>query len=88
LNRHQGTKVEATVVQKFNQGECTAVLYPPPCLSVDRPLELFGTFSFKRKSTERNVSEIVLYFFVLTQKSIKKSQETIDIQHDCFIRPD
>jgi len=32
-NRHQGVTVEITVVQKLNQGVCTAVLYPPPCLN-------------------------------------------------------
>jgi len=30
----------------------------------------------------------VIYFFVLTQKSNKKSQERKDIQHFSFFRPD
>ena len=34
------------------------------------------------------VLEIVIYFFVLTQKSNKKSQERNDIQHVSFFRLD
>jgi hypothetical protein len=32
-NQHQATNAEITVVQKLNQGVCTAVLYYPPCLN-------------------------------------------------------
>jgi hypothetical protein len=60
-NRHQGTNVEATVVQKLNQCECTVVLYYPPCLNF---LVLFlSREKVQRKDQGKESKEQCLFLF-------------------------
>jgi len=51
-------------------------------------LELFGTFSFKRKSTERSsVSKIVLYFLCLDAKKVTKKDQGQPETIRAFVHP-
>ena len=68
--RHQGLTVEATVAPQLNQGVCTAVLYPPPCLNF---LVLF--LSREKVHKQRFLSKHCSYFLCLDAKKVTKKNQ-------------
>ena len=69
-----GTTAENTVVQKFNHGVCTDVLYYHPCLNF---LVLF--LSREKVHREKYIKDfcvdIVLYFLCLDAKKVTKKDQ-------------